>query len=210
MADVYHATTNIASFLDRGAEKVLIVNKDSAPKLKAKYKQAMVIGESLDLPADFFDVSNSPIKIKNISVSGKTIIYMSANGTWAIEKLFKYDLDQIITVSFANMEATIGWLKDRSSQEINLVASGDRNSQNPEVIEDWVCMEILRNRLTGRKIDWNKQFERVEKGIRSHYRSDNFDENLKIILSKNRFPVVPLCSFEQPGVITVRDVSQEK
>ena len=135
---------------------------------------------------------------------------MSANGTWAIEKLFKYDLDQIITVSFANMEATVDWLKDRFNQEINLVASGDRNSQNPEVIEDWACMEILRNRLTGRKIDWNQQFERVEKGIRSHYRSDNFDENLNIILSKNIFPVVPLCSFEQPGVITVRDVSQEK
>lgn len=74
VTDVYAATSNISSFLARGASQLLIVNSDSVTAVKNEYREALVIGESPNLPEDFFDAPNDPHGNTAIDVSGKLVI----------------------------------------------------------------------------------------------------------------------------------------
>ncbi len=50
IADVYAATTNIVSFLARGVSRLLIVDRENVVSIRKRLKEAVVIGESPDLP----------------------------------------------------------------------------------------------------------------------------------------------------------------
>ena len=209
VADVYAATTNIARFLAEGVKELWIVNSRTAAKTKAEMKGAVVIGESEELAADFFDATNFPWNNKRMEVKGKRVIFLSGNGTRVVEAGFKKGASEVVTVGFNNISAIEEWLRARKVDKVSLVASGEGSFKNRKVLEDMMCVRCLGELIQGRKVDWKARLRQVEKFIRSSYKSGDMETDLEIMLDKDRYEVVPGCWLKEGGLIRVRDMSKK-
>lgn len=209
VADVYAATTNIISFLGKGVKNLWLVNGDSAAEVKKENKKAVVIGENPDLPADFFDATNFPWNNKDVEVKGKTVIFLSNNGTRVIEEVFRRGASEVMAVGFNNISAMSGWLRVRGVDKASLVAAGEGSFKFPKALEDISCVESLRSLIEEKKVNWKERFEQIEKYIRLNYKSEDFSTDLEVMLDRDRYSVVPGCFWEREGLIRVRDMSKK-
>lgn len=209
VVDVYAASTNIASFIFRGAKKIFLVNEKTADEIKSQRPDGLVIGESRSLPEDFFDFSNQPAEIESLDISGKTIIYVSFNGTRVIEKVFRLGADQVFTASFTNIGAAVSYFS-HSKGSITIVPAGEESFKDGKVLEDEICAQALKDLLYQKKVDWDKKIDQAREFVHAHYalghpKPELFPQSLKIIFSRNAFPVVPVCQREKEGVIRVQN-----
>lgn len=212
VVDVYAATTNIASFLGRGAGKLFIVNEKSVALAKQRFEREkpLVIGENLELPSDFFDFPNQPYRHVGLDVSGRLILYMTNNGTRAIELAFTKGASQVITGAFVNLQSLVSWLKARVQGRIILLPAGDVGSEDPRVAEDSILAECIRELLLGRPVHWEERFAALRSFMYAHYNPRHTELDLPIILELNRYPVVPICRPVEPGLISVTDVQKDR
>jgi phosphosulfolactate phosphohydrolase-like enzyme len=209
VADVYAATTNIARFLGEGVKELWIVNSQTAAKTKESLGKALVIGESKELAADFFDATNFPWNNRKLEVSGEKVVFLSGNGTKVVEAAFNRGADEVVTVGFNNISAVERWLSGRKLNQVSLVASGERSFKDRKALEDMSCVQCLEGMIKGRKVDWKVRLEEAKEFIRSNYRSEEMGIDLEIILAKDRYKVVPGCFLKQEGLIRVRDMSKK-
>lgn len=85
--DVFRTTTTIATALGRGAEKIVPVSSRlEAKRTLIDYPGAILAGESKGQRIKGFHFGNSPFEFTSASVSGKTIIMCTTNGTKAVQK----------------------------------------------------------------------------------------------------------------------------
>lgn len=206
VADVWGATTNINSFFRKGVKKLFIVNANNVKRAKNFYKDALIIGESLELPKNFFDSSNYPSDIEKVNVRGKTVLYMSNNGSRIIEFVIRKGTKKVITVSFTNISAVANYLK-REKENIYLIPSGDIESVNQKVLEDLICVESLDKLTRGVHVDLEKAQKEAENFIKINYAKENFDQvsNFKIVFNLNSSKAIPVCNQEKQGWIKVVD-----
>ena len=206
VADVYMATTGIAYFLSQGVGELLIVNKDSVREVKSQYKNALVIGESPDLPDDFFDADNYPWEILGVEVKDRTVIYMTNNGTNTLERVFRMGAKEVTSVSFSNFSRVGEWLCSKNDQVINLIPAGDGTIPGRKAFEDLACLESLRDFLYKKEVDWKDLFKKVDEYVREKYSSKDFDTDLKMILDRDSLPVLPVFKKEREGLIRVSKI----
>ncbi|MDP2585562.1 MAG: 2-phosphosulfolactate phosphatase [Candidatus Levybacteria bacterium] len=204
VCDVWAATTNIVSFFRKGAKNILIVNNNNVQKAKSRFRDALIIGESLQLPKNFFDSSNYPTDIEKIDVKNKTILYMSNNGSIIIELALKKSAKKIITVSFTNITSVNEYLRDLK-ETIYLIPSGDMGSSDKKGAEDLICVESLGKMLKAKNVNLNIAQEEAKGYIRTNYADEKFNRNLnfKIAFNLDSSKVVPICSQEKEGWIKV-------
>jgi phosphosulfolactate phosphohydrolase-like enzyme len=109
--DLWAATTNIAQMLLRGAEKIYIANGKNILSTVKSFPQAIPVGESTDSKLEgFFRCSNSIKKVAKFDVKGKTVIYMTNNGTRVIEKALKKGAECVVTASYVNLAAVAEYI----------------------------------------------------------------------------------------------------
>ncbi len=205
VCDAWAATTNISTFLSQGVANLFIVNVDNIEKAAKKYPQALKVGESQKLPEKFFDISNFPHDIAKIDLEGKTILYMSNNGSRVIELAFRKGAKQVITVSFVNMKAVVNWLKGNMSDSITLVASGEI-TPDQKALEDYRCVEALDKLVKGNEVDWESVFERTREYLMQRYPEYDDKRDRKLIFDLDRDNVVPLCQPQDEGWIRIKAV----
>lgn len=204
VVDVYAATTNIASFLARGAKKVFLVNNETVFSVKNRYPNARIIGESLEFPKRFFYASNKPSDATSVDVGGKVIIFMSNNGTRVVQEVIRKGANPVVTASFANVDAVAHWIRYKKLKNIAIVAAGEMAFSDSRVMEDKLCATLLRDILLQKHVDIKKQMKTVRDFMLSIYQlSGASDPNLQISLSLNAYPVVPLCIEESSGIVEV-------
>ena len=186
IADVWGATTNITTFLRKGVKKLLIVNKNNVQRAKTEYKNALVIGESLELPPGFFDASNYPSDVTSIDVENRIVLYMSNNGSHVIESAFQRKAIKTITVSFTNIRVISDYLKNLK-ENVYLIPSGDIGSSDSKVAEDLICVESLDKLIKGKTVDLEKAQEDAKSFISVNYGDENFDQesNFKVVFNLN-------------------------
>ena len=88
VVDVLRASTTIITALANGARNVVpVLTPDEAATLKLRYDSANVLlgGERGGVKIQGFDLGNSPLEYTEETVSGKTIVFTSTNGTEAIK-----------------------------------------------------------------------------------------------------------------------------
>lgn len=202
VADICAATTNIVSFLERGVERLFLVNEQSVACLKNDYPEALIIGESQALPEGFFDTSNMPYKSAATDVSGKVVLYMTDNGTRIIEEAFRRGAEQVITVSFTNITKIKGWLQEQVDKPIHLIPAGHIATSEPRH-EDRICLEALQQSLAGDKVDWEQMMQKAEKAIGLTYESAEYARDLGLMLEKDKYFIVPKCKRRSEGLIVV-------
>jgi len=210
VVDVYAATTNIASFLTRGAKKVLLVNDKTVFSVKHHHPDARIIGESLEFPKSFFYASNKPSDATTVAVGGKVVIFMSNNGTRVVHEVIQKGSSPVVTASFTNVDAVAHWIRYKKLKNLAIVAAGEMTFSDPRVIEDRLCATLLRSLVLKKHGDVTKQMKKVRDFMLMKYgliRAS--DPNLQIPLSLNVYPVVPICIEKSPGIVEVVDAMSQ-
>jgi len=207
VCDVWAATTNINTLLAKEIGKLLIVNANNVIDAKERYKDALIIGESLKLPKTFFNTSNYPWDVAKTEAKNKTILYMSNNGSRIIEMVLKKGAKKAITVGFTNIAAINGYLKG-SKENIYLIPSGNIENADKRAREDLICVEALDKLLRGENVDLKRVQEESKTCIEVDYANETFDRdlNFKIVFNLNGSESIPLCNQDKRGFIKVVDL----
>lgn len=148
--DVLRATTTITTALASGAKKVVpfrSVEETFAARdaiLSARPDDAgriLLGGERKGLPIPGFDLGNSPDLYDAATVSGKTLLFTTTNGTKAILRC----RGVVLLASFLNAEAVVARLLGGGFSQISIVCAGT-DGQYTE--EDLLLAGLLTDRLT--------------------------------------------------------------
>ncbi len=208
VCDAWGATTNISTLLAKEVKELFIVNKDNVEKAKDRYKDSLVIGESMALPKNFFDVSNYPYDVSKAEAKDKTVLFMSSNGSRVIELAFKKKAKKVLTVSFSNLRSMGKYLKN-SKENIYLIPSGENSISDPKVIEDLICVEDLDKIIKGETVELKRSHDLAKAFIRKIYGHQNFDQeaNFEVVFNMKNLDVIPICSWEKDGWIRIRNVN---
>lgn len=143
--DVLRATSSIVAALINGAKEIIPVNSvDFAVKVSSSMFGGLTIlaGERNTRKIDGFNLGNSPLEFTVETVSGKSIILFTTNGTKAIVKT-KFSERTIIS-SFLNLSASAKYIHSLNTN-LEILCSGRNNLFS---IEDTVCAGRLINELT--------------------------------------------------------------
>ncbi len=216
--DALAATSNIAALLDAGVDTLLLTNSKNILEAKKRYPNALLIGESIN-PAlkDIFAISNVPsdLRKKLSDVRGKTVIYMTTNGTAVIHDAFNLSAASVITASFVNLETVTKYLRTVSTP-IVIIPSGERTFANQKTSEDRIGAEMLLDMLHGNPIDFDTLKQSLVKSINEEYREnylnasrtiEQMKTDMEIILNFNSLFVVPVCIQKEDGLIEVRAIA---
>ena len=204
VADVWAATTNIAHFISRGTARLLVVNSTSVREVKKRFPGALTIGESLDLPKDFFDVSHIPPASINADVAGRIVIYMSNNGTRVIEDVFAKGANVVAAITFSNLPSVVSWLNNRGDKAITVALSGEIIFDDRRSMEDYYCAKALSDLLADQKADISKYINDARTFMKEHYTGISVKRDFEVALSPSLYPVVPLCTKLYDGLIEVK------
>lgn len=85
VVDVIRASTSLITLVDRGAMQIFIAaHPDGARRYAASHHGGVLVGEELGLAPRGFDYGNSPVELSTAAVAGKTVAFVTTNGTAAI------------------------------------------------------------------------------------------------------------------------------
>ncbi len=85
VVDVIRASTTLVTLLDGGASEIFIAgHPDAARGYAATHPQTVLAGEEQGLAPKGFQYGNSPVELAGADVRGKTVAFVTTNGTAAI------------------------------------------------------------------------------------------------------------------------------
>ncbi len=206
--DVLRASTTITAALQNGAKEIIPVNSvESAVKISASLFGDVTLraGERNAKMIEGFNLGNSPLEYTPEVVKGKSIIFMTTNGSVAMVK--GRHARMLVVGAFVNLTAIVEFLKELKSDIIFICAG----KENTFCIEDTVCAGRIINTLTKeRDLDielddagvaacaLDKAFgKNILKMLRSSqhgkYLSEiGFGEDLKVCAAVDTINVVPM------------------
>ena len=145
--DVYRCFTTEAVAFRNGAKKIILVAEvEEALHLKSKGVGDLVMGEVGGRKPDGFDFGNSPYELKDVDLSGKTIIQSTRAGTVGVTNVSGAEI--IYGGSLVVAEATTIAIQSRNPSYVSLVAMGLEGRIRSD--EDEQCALYLGNVLQGR------------------------------------------------------------
>ncbi len=117
--DVLRATSTIATAFGRGAERVVISSSaEEAFKLKSMYPDHILCGEEKGIKIEGFDYDNSPSKLANLDLEGRSMILKTSNGTLSFIRA--KDSKAVYGLSFLNFDFAL----DRIIEHTGKTGSG--------------------------------------------------------------------------------------
>jgi 2-phosphosulfolactate phosphatase len=159
--DVLRAFTTAAYACASGArEIVLVASVEEAFALRvSRLPEALLIGEVDGRPIPGFDHGNSPERMRELDLAGRTVILRSSSGTQGVvcaERASSVWLGSLVTAS-----ATARALEHE--REVTLLAMGWPDGRPGE--EDEACAELFEQILRGREPDTRAITLAVEQSV---------------------------------------------
>jgi 2-phosphosulfolactate phosphatase len=140
--DVFRASTTIAVLGQKGIERIFpMENVDDAYDFKRRNPAFVLIGERQGLILPGCEYDNSPSKLKDVNLEGKTVILTTSGGTRVINNAAT---DALVIGRFVNSSAIVTYARQVGGL-ISLLAVGQAATYPAQ--EDFVCAEYLRNVL---------------------------------------------------------------
>jgi 2-phosphosulfolactate phosphatase len=156
--DVFRAFSLACYLFDRGVEKIIPVGKkEQAFVLKESHPGFILIGERDNRKIPGFDFGNSPFQTSGFDFRGKTVVHTTSAGTQGIVNAG--DAEAVITGSFVNADAIIGYIRTRNPAVVSLVCMGYSARYPAE--EDTFCAEYIRNGIRGIPFDFQNALESI-------------------------------------------------
>jgi 2-phosphosulfolactate phosphatase len=138
--DVLRSSTTIATALQNGAKEIIPVSTiERAVKISGSLFGNAILrgGERNGKMIEGFNLGNSPAEYTEEKVKGKSIIFCSTNGSYAIENA--RFARQVIVCGFVNISVVAELLHEADSDFV-IVCAGDNGSFS---LEDTVCGGML-------------------------------------------------------------------
>jgi 2-phosphosulfolactate phosphatase len=143
--DVLRSGTSIAVALQAGAKQVIPVNNiESAMRIAGGLSSEVTLraGERNARMIEGFQFGNSPREFTPETVRGKSIIFLTSNGTGAVVK--GRHASTLVVGGFVNLSRITAFLAQLKSDFVILCAG----KENAFALEDAVCAGRILNRLT--------------------------------------------------------------
>ena len=148
--DVFRAFSTAAYAFARGATEIVLVGGvDDAFALKARWPDALVMGEVHGRRVEGFDFGNSTSAIARADLAGRRLIQRTSAGTQGV--VAAGGADAILLGSFVCAGALVRHIAAAAPNLVSLVAMGMRGER--PAAEDEACAELLAARLEGRPLD---------------------------------------------------------
>jgi len=147
--DVVRAFTTAAFGLAAGARQILLAGSlEEAFALRERIPGSRLMGEVRGMPAEGFDLWNSPAQFASLDVSGKTIIQRTSAGTQGI--VLSTGADNLFAASFVVAGATARAITRLQPREVTFVITGQvPGSDIHDGSEDRACAEYIAALITG-------------------------------------------------------------
>jgi 2-phosphosulfolactate phosphatase len=144
--DVFRAFSVGCYAFDAGAAAIIATSDiENAFRLRADYKNAVLVGERDERKIEGFDYGNSPTEIIQADLNGKIVIHTTTAGTRGLVNATRADI--VLTGSFVNAGAIVTYIKALDPPLVTLVAMGYRAIRTAE--EDLLCARHITSGLLG-------------------------------------------------------------
>ena len=148
--DVFRAMTVEAYAIRNGAADLIAVGDlDEAYAYKAAHPDAILVGERGGKMCPGFDYGNSPSRLKNVDLTGKTVVHTTSAGTQGIANAA--GASEILTGSLVNAKAIADYIRNSGAEDVSLVCMG-LDGLTP-TREDTLCAEYIKSLLDGKPMD---------------------------------------------------------
>ena len=151
--DVLRAFTTAAYAFAAGAREIVLASTlEEAFALRARFERAVLVGEVGGRPIPGFDHGNSPARMRELDLSGTTVILRSSSGTQGV--VHARAADEVWLGSLVVASATARALSC-SAGTITLLAMGSPYDGDDESsgAEDDACADHIESLLLGREAD---------------------------------------------------------
>jgi 2-phosphosulfolactate phosphatase len=108
--DVLRATSTIATVLHNGAKEIIPVDSVNECIRLGRQIEAITAGERDGKVAEGLEHGNSPFEYPESFIGGKTLVLTTTNGTKLLHMALNNGAHEIITGSFANLDAVCNHL----------------------------------------------------------------------------------------------------
>ncbi len=108
--DVFRATSTIAAALYNGAERIIPVESVKGAIEIGEEMGAITAGERDGKIAEGLQYGNSPLEYPREFIGGKVLVLTTTNGTRLLHMALKMGATEVITGSFANLDAVCSHL----------------------------------------------------------------------------------------------------
>jgi 2-phosphosulfolactate phosphatase len=203
--DVLRATSTIATALCNGAKSVIPTDSVNSCIEISKKIQGITAGERDGKIAEGLEYGNSPFEYPKEFIEGKTLVLTTTNGTKLLHMALDNGAKQIITGSFANLDAVCDYLlaqnlpvilacaawKDRVNIEDMLFAGAVVHKVQSGFYINCDTSQIAETIYCEAKKDLY-EFMKTKKA--SHYlRLSNYglEKDIRYCLTPNTAPVLP-------------------
>ncbi|MDG2125985.1 MAG: 2-phosphosulfolactate phosphatase [Verrucomicrobiales bacterium] len=176
--DVFRAFSLVPHAFMRGCERVVPVGDvEEAYGLKAAHPDWLVAGERFTKKLEGFDFGNSPSEIEAAGeevLGGKTLIHTTHAGTQGLVNATGEGVEVVLTGSFVNAAATVGFIRAGGFGEVSLVCMGHQ-AERPTDEDTW-CAEYLKGLLLGEPV---KPREEIVGHLRGYESAEKFFDEEK-------------------------------
>ena len=204
--DVLRATSTIATVLHNGAKEIIPVDSVNECIRIGRQIEAITAGERDGKVAEGLEHGNSPFEYPESFIGGKTLVLTTTNGTKLLHMALNNGAHEIITGSFANLDAVCNHLvqknkpvllacaawKDRVNIEDTLFAGAVINKIQPHFSINCDGSQMALGLYKEAEEDL---YEFMKKKEDSHYKrltSFGLEKDIRHCLTSNTANVLPL------------------
>ena len=142
--DVIRAFTVAHVAFSRGVREILLVNTvDEALALKSRRPDYLLAGEIKGLGIPGFDLDNSPYRVAQADLDGRTLVQKTTNGVKAT--LAALAARHVFVTGYSNAMNTAGHVRQLLARDrlrtVNVIASHAQDD------DDLACAELIRDRI---------------------------------------------------------------
>ncbi|MDY3282464.1 2-phosphosulfolactate phosphatase [Dysosmobacter sp.] len=191
--DVFRAFSVASYVMGNGAREIIPVGDiQQAYDLKARFPEAVLIGERGGKKCPGFDYGNSPAEVLPVDFTGKTVIQTTGAGTQGVVNAA--GADEILGGSFPMAGAILRYIRMRRPEEVSLVAMGTRGQVHSD--EDTLFARYLTAHLQGTEAP---TMEEIRAHLRHYPSAEKFfdpqadwapEQDFDLCLQADRFPFV--------------------
>ena len=204
--DVLRATSTIATVLYNGAKEIIPVDSVNECIRIGRQIEAITAGERDGKVAEGLEHGNSPFEYPESFIGGKTLVLTTTNGTKLLHMALNNGAHEIITGSFANLDAVCNHLVQKN-KPVLLACAAWKDRVN---IEDTLFAGAVINKIKEHfsincdasqmalglyKEAEEDLYEFMKKKEASHYKrltSFGLEKDIRHCLTSNTANVLPL------------------
>ncbi len=193
--DVFRAFSVECYLFAGGVRRVLATGGlESAYALKRQYPEALLVGERHGFPLPGFDCGNSPFRLSNLPLAGKTVVHTTSAGTQGLDAAA--GADEILTGSLVNAKAIAAYLRSCRPHTVTLVSMGLEAQRS--AAEDVLCARYIESLLRDRPFTAQYMKERIvelksgsgQRFFNPHTQEAMPREDFQLCTDIDRFPFV--------------------